>query len=150
VPGAVYPGGWPASPGLEALQIEYPRPITHSGNRYPSVHHAPWALSVADPDRRRDVLAIETPFRARDAARALTPTPRWPAVQLAVMADLLRAKFVQHADLADLLVGTGDGRITYVHVDSPFWGAYGSGGRNWLGRLHGTATLVARQTIAAA
>jgi predicted NAD-dependent protein-ADP-ribosyltransferase YbiA (DUF1768 family) len=135
VPGAVYPGGWPTSPGLEALQIEYPRPIVYSGRHYPSVHHAFWALSVADPGRRQDVLAVENPFRARDAAQALPPTPRWPAVQVAVMADLLRAKFAQHADLADLLVGTGDGRITYVQPDSPFWGAYRTEGRNWLGRL---------------
>jgi predicted NAD-dependent protein-ADP-ribosyltransferase YbiA (DUF1768 family) len=130
-----YPRGWPDPPGLEALRIDYPRSITHAGQVYPSVHHAFWALSVTDPQRRREILALDNPYQARMAALAGPRVPGWAGVQVAVMADLNRAKFTQHPDLAELLMGTGDGRIVYQLVDSPFWGATGDDGRNWLGRL---------------
>lgn len=62
---------------------------------------------------------------------------RFPKVQLAVMADLLRAKFARHSDLAEVLSRNGDGRIVYHLIESPFWGAGSPEGRNWLGRLLG-------------
>ncbi|MFF5449614.1 DUF1768 domain-containing protein [Streptomyces sp. NPDC012888] len=53
------------------------------------------------------------------------------AVPLSLMADLLRAKFTQHPQLAEVLLATEDARLNYVDSSS-FWGAHG---RNWLGRL---------------
>jgi len=131
----VHVRGVPEPPGLESLRIEYPRAITHAGRMYPSVHHAFWALSVADVQRREAIRAVENPYQARTAALAAPRVPGWPGVQVAVMADLLRGKFAQHPDLAAVLAGTGDGRIVYQLHDSPFWGAHGAEGRNWLGRL---------------
>ncbi|MEU8363284.1 NADAR family protein [Nonomuraea sp. NPDC048882] len=51
------------------------------------------------------------------------------------MTELLRAKFRQHPDLAEVLLATGDGRIHYGSANSPFWDTRGSAGRNWMGRL---------------
>ena len=39
------------------------------------------------------------------------------------------------ADRAGYLVGTGDARIHYGGVDSPYWSTGGEAGRNWMGRL---------------
>lgn len=47
------------------------------------------------------------------------------------MATLLRAKFRQHPDLAQILTATGTAVITYSQFDSEFWGHR----RNWMGRL---------------
>jgi predicted NAD-dependent protein-ADP-ribosyltransferase YbiA (DUF1768 family) len=46
---------------------------------------------------------------------------------------ILRAKFNQHPELADVLVATGDARIDYS-ISSAYWSG-GTKGRNWLGRL---------------
>lgn len=127
--------GWPDPFGLEALRIDYPRPITHGGDTYPSVQHAFWALSVADRRRRSEIVALDSPYQAREMARKAPRVPGWPGVQVAVMLVLLRAKFAQHPDLAELLVSTGDGRIHYYQADEPFWGTGEAEGRNWLGRL---------------
>ena len=53
------------------------------------------------------------------------------------MGALLRAKFEQHPDLAEILLSTGDSVISYTGLsDSPFWrDAPGRRGRNWMSRL---------------
>lgn len=131
----VYVKGWPKRPGLAALQAEYPARIKVDGGTYPSVHHAFWARSVAGPADHDRVVAEPNPARARNLAVAADPRPGWHDVQLTVMADLLRAKFAQHRDLARILRDTGDGPILYQQTDSPYWGTGRGEGRNWLGRL---------------
>jgi predicted NAD-dependent protein-ADP-ribosyltransferase YbiA (DUF1768 family) len=73
-------------------------------------------------------------------------------VRLAVMTGLLRAKFAQHIELAEILVSTGDATIRYTGLsDSPFWrDAPDSRGRNWMGRLLELTRfeLVAQQALA--
>lgn len=135
VPHAVHPRGWPDPPGIAGLQIEYPAPIEHDGRSYPSVHHAFWARSVSSTEDHDRIVAEPDPFRAYDLALAADQRPDWLSVQLAVMADLLRAKFAQHPELAVILYVTGDGPIQYELGGSRFWGSDGGTGRNWLGRL---------------
>lgn len=131
----VFPNGWPDPPGLAGLQSHYPAPISVDGRTYPSVHHAFWARSVAGPADHDRIVAEPNPYRARQLAVDADPRPGWQKVQLTVMADLLRAKFAQHPELARLLLATGDGPILYQLADSPFWGTGQGDGRNWLGRL---------------
>ncbi|MEU8132793.1 NADAR family protein [Streptodolium elevatio] len=69
------------------------------------------------------------------------------------MTELLRAKFRQHPDLADILVSTGDARIVYQSLD-PFWDGAGPGEtkRHWMGRLLELVRaelVLARSTVAA-
>jgi hypothetical protein len=42
VPHSVFPSGLPDPPGTEALQNDYPAPITVGGRTYPAVSHAYW------------------------------------------------------------------------------------------------------------
>jgi predicted NAD-dependent protein-ADP-ribosyltransferase YbiA (DUF1768 family) len=51
------------------------------------------------------------------------------------MTKLLRAKFAQHPDLAEILLATGTKRLIYDEVSSTFWGERGHVGRSWMGRL---------------
>jgi predicted NAD-dependent protein-ADP-ribosyltransferase YbiA (DUF1768 family) len=51
------------------------------------------------------------------------------------MARLLRAKYSQHPDLAQVLLATTDARIIYSDHDSAYWVARGQQGTNWIGRL---------------
>ena len=131
----VYPRGWPAEPGILVLRNEYPAPIRVGSVTYPTVVHAYWALSVADPAAHDRIGAASSPYEAQDLAQDAPRRADWPAIRLAVMAELLRAKFTQHPKLAEVLMGTGAGRIHYSGLGSPYWLASGSTGRNWTGRL---------------
>lgn len=51
------------------------------------------------------------------------------------MTSLLRAKYDQHPELAEILLATNDATLLYEDVYSSFWGESGGRGRNWLGRL---------------
>ncbi|MFJ4899279.1 NADAR family protein [Streptomyces sp. NPDC088727] len=147
----VYPRGWPEQPGLFMLRNEFPAQITFAGESYASVLHGYWALSAADAS---DSAAIRDAASGREAhglgGRAAHRND-WPDVRLAVMAGLLRAKFTQHPGPAQVLLSTGDARISYTGLsDSPFWRDVPDGrGRNWLGRLLELtrSELVAQQAL---
>ncbi|WP_406376023.1 NADAR family protein [Streptomyces sp. NBC_00647] len=131
----VFPEGWPDDPGLLALRNEYPCRIQARGVEYPDVERAYLALSTDDETRQQAVLAAENNYAARRTAEAAPPRPGWGQARLAVMAELMRAKYAQHPALAELLLSTGDATILYSTADSYYWSEGGQRGRNWAGRL---------------
>ncbi|WP_432196616.1 NADAR family protein [Streptomyces sp. bgisy027] len=131
----VFPRGWPQDPGKLVLRNEFPTPITVGVLTYPTVTHAYWALAVADEHRQDEILRADTPYAAQKLAESSTLRDGWPQARTAIMADLLRAKFNQHPDLAEALTSTGTSRLIYTEMDSTFWGQHGLEGRNWMGRL---------------
>ncbi|MFD9572828.1 NADAR family protein [Streptomyces sp. NPDC059982] len=130
-----YPRRALEDPGKRALRNDYPAPITVGDVTYPSVAHAYWARSVAEPQARSAVLAAESGAKARTAAAAAGRREGWEQVRTAVMGRLLRAKYEQHPDLAAILLATGDATLLYDDAASGFWGENGGRGRNWTGRL---------------
>lgn len=131
-----FPQGWPDDPGVLALRNECPAPIAVTGVTYPTVTHAYWALSTTDGQTAERIRSAERPYDAEQLAEAAPRRDGWTEARVAVMASLLRAKFNQHPDLAETLLATGDGRIRYTGLDSPYWVSNGDGGgRNWIGRL---------------
>ncbi|MFF4827279.1 NADAR family protein [Streptomyces sp. NPDC001312] len=125
-----------AGHGKRALRNEYPSPITvgQDDTVHPTVLHAYWALSVAEPHAREAVRTAESVFDARTIAAQASRRPDWEHIRTAVMTDLLRAKFGRHPDLAAVLLATGDATLVYDE-GSYFWGDRGGRGRNWTGRL---------------
>ncbi|MGI5224330.1 NADAR family protein [Actinoallomurus sp. CA-142502] len=131
----VYPKGWPDDPGVLVLRNEYPAEIEFGGVRHPTVTHAYWSLSTGDPDAAERIRTAERPYEARKIAEKAVRRPEWSGMRLGVMSALLRAKFAQHHDLADILIATGDAPIHYSDPGSVYWHARGERGRNWVGRL---------------
>jgi predicted NAD-dependent protein-ADP-ribosyltransferase YbiA (DUF1768 family) len=130
-------GGWPADAGVLVLRNEYPAAVEIDSVSYPTVEHGYWALAVADPAVAEQIRAAEWAYEAEKLARQAGIRADWPAVRLAVMTGLLRAKFAQHPALADVLLATGDGRVEYTSSGSGYWSAqaHDGQGRNWIGRL---------------
>ncbi|MEW2075549.1 MULTISPECIES: NADAR family protein [unclassified Streptomyces] len=122
-------------PGTKALRNEYPAPVEVDGVTYPTVTHAYWALSVADPALREAVAAADSTFSARNLAADADRSEDWERRRTAVMTALLRAKFTRHPELARALLATDDATIVYGDSDSAFWGDDRGRGRNWTGRL---------------
>lgn len=130
-----YPSEPLADPGKRALRNDYPAPVVVGGTRCPSVAHAYWALSAAEQPVRDAILAADTVHVARTLAAGARRQDGWSRARVAVMADLLRAKYDQHPDLAEILVATDDATLVYDDSASDFWGDRAGRGRNWIGRL---------------
>lgn len=122
-------------PDTRALRNNYPAPVDVDGVTYPSVAHAYWALSTADPDVRAAIAAADTAFAARNLAVGARRCDGWEQARTAVMTRLMRAKYAQHPALARVLLATDDATIVYDDGDSRFWGDNAGRGRNWTGRL---------------
>ncbi|GGQ03736.1 hypothetical protein GCM10010266_29070 [Streptomyces griseomycini] len=125
----------PDDPGTEALLNEYPAPVEVDGVTYPTVTHAYWSLSAADPAVREAVARAGGTFEARSLAAGADRREGWEQARTAVMATLLRAKYTQHPHLARVLLSTDDATLVYDDIASGFWGDNGGRGRNWAGRL---------------
>lgn len=126
-------GQWPQDPGLEALRPEYPRPIRYGDRTYPSVHQAFWAAALAGP-AGTELPDGPTPYAVEAAAREAGIRADWPERRLAVMTALLRRRFANEPDLAELLRSTGTARIHCQKWNDLYWG-HDNNGENWLGRV---------------
>ncbi|MFD4860678.1 DUF7638 domain-containing protein [Streptomyces atratus] len=130
-----YPTKPVADPGRLGLRNDYPASITVGEVVYPSVAHAYWALSAAQPDVCSAITAADTAAAARKLAAGAPRREGWEHVRAAVMTSLLRAKYDQHPELAEILLATDDATVIYDDMDSAFWGDNAGRGRNWTGRL---------------
>jgi predicted NAD-dependent protein-ADP-ribosyltransferase YbiA (DUF1768 family) len=126
------PVDWYPGSGFSALANDYLATVTAYGRDYPSVTHAYLALSAAHAATHDRITAAPTAAAARVAATGVVVRADWADLRLAVMAELLRAKFTAHDSLRRLLLSTGDARITYDDFDSAYWTVAGA---NWFGRL---------------
>ncbi|MBO6937737.1 MAG: NADAR family protein [Deltaproteobacteria bacterium] len=123
-------------------------PIVVGKQRWKTSEHYFQAHKFENPKDRAAVRAAKTPMEAarmgRDRKRKLRRD--WESVKVDVMRVAVRAKFRQHDDLAELLIGTGDARLV-EHTDrDSFWGDGGDGrGKNTLGRI----LMVVRAELAA-
>ncbi len=127
--------GFVALEGDSYLANDTRIPVTVDGAEYPSVAHAYWAISTDDVAVRDAIRNAGSPSEAREIALRGPRRTNWPEIRLAVMADLVRAKFEQHPDLANRLKATGTARIRGIGQLTDLYWRGGGSGRNWMGRL---------------
>jgi ribA/ribD-fused uncharacterized protein len=113
-------------------------PITVEGKRYPTSEHYFQAMKFAGKGYAEEIRRARTPGRAARLGRTRGKGLRreWESVKVEVMLTALRAKFTQHPELAELLLGTGEATLVEHTTRDAYWGDGGDGsGKNWLGRL---------------
>ena len=120
----------------------HPRPMTFEGVVYASAEHAYQAAKARDPAVRAWLMAApstELVAAAGDALSLDEIVPGWAVAHVALMERIVRAKFLEHADLRRLLLSTGTERIVeWAPEDSAvarFWGEYEGSGENTLGLM---------------
>lgn len=115
-----------------------PHPISLAGKRWPTSEHYFQAQKFDDAAYCERIRKAHSPMEAATMGRDRKQKLRrdWESVKVDVMRTALRAKFAQHADLAVLLLSTGEAKlIEHTHNDR-YWADGGDGsGKNWLGRL---------------
>lgn len=115
-----------------------PYPIEIDGATWPTTEHYFQAQKFAGTRHAEEIRLVDSPMTAarmgRDRNRPLRSD--WEDVKDDIMRVALFAKFTQHPDLRELLLGTGDAMIVEHTKNDAYWGDGGDGtGRNMLGQM---------------
>ncbi|MER8996064.1 NADAR family protein [Mesorhizobium sp. M0678] len=118
------------------------RPVEFEGIVFATAEHAYQAGKAAKPAVRDWILSAPTPALAAMAAHGLYTwdvVPNWANIKFDRMRGVLRAKFAQHPDLAELLLSTGSARLVekgrVSNAVNRLWGEVNGQGKNMLGVL---------------
>lgn len=131
----------------------YPNPMLLDGEVWPTVEHYYQAQKSDDPEYKAAIRAAARPGLAKrlaaqpSAPRRISrdswfrkngkqPRADWHEAKLDIMRRADYAKFDQNADIATLLLATGDAELIEDSLSEPFWGIGPDGhGPNWAGRV---------------
>lgn len=131
----------------------WPSPIELDNKSWPTVEHYYQAQKCHDLAYREAVRVAPAPAVAKRLAaqpsaprkissdswfkhHGMQPRPDWHEVKLDIMRRADWAKFIQHPQLAQLLLGTGDAELVEDSATEPFWGIGPDGeGANWAGKV---------------
>ncbi|MBY3348664.1 NADAR family protein [Rhizobium laguerreae] len=118
----------------------YRREIEFEGRIFPTSEHAYQAGKAIKPAVREWIQAAPSPSLAAMAAHGLYTwdvVPDWATIKFDRMRAVLRAKFIQHPDLAEILISTGSKRLveagTVNNAVNRLWGEVNGKGENMLG-----------------
>jgi ribA/ribD-fused uncharacterized protein len=113
-------------------------PISLDGKVWPTSEHYFQAQKFAGTEHAEAIRKTRSPMiTARMGRDRKKPMRRdWEAVKDEIMLVAVRAKFTQHAELASLLLGTGDAMLFEHTTNDSYWADGGDGsGKNMLGRI---------------
>lgn len=114
-------------------------PVRLAGEMWPTTEHYFQAQKFpSDPEHQTAIRTTASPMIAarmgRDRKKKLRED--WESVKDSIMADALRAKFTQHAELRETLLATGESVLVEHTKNDSYWADGGDGsGRNMLGIL---------------
>lgn len=118
------------------------RDIVFEGEVFATSEHAYQAGKARKPAVRKWLMEAPSPSLLAMAAHGLyywDVAPGWSTTKFDRMRAVLRAKFIQHDDLRDLLLSTGKARLvetaTVDNEVNRLWGEVNGVGRNMLGVL---------------
>jgi ribA/ribD-fused uncharacterized protein len=115
-----------------------PHPIRLDGKTWPTSEHYFQAQKFVGTPDEEDVRLAKSPMIAARMGRSRKRPLRkdWESVKDSIMHEAVLAKFSQHADLREMLLGTGDAKIVEHTENDSYWGDGGDGsGRNMLGQI---------------
>jgi ribA/ribD-fused uncharacterized protein len=112
--------------------------IALRGKSWPTVEHFFQAQKFAGTDYEEAIRLAKSAAVAKKLGRSRKFRLRrdWEQVKDGIMREAVRAKFTQHADLAAILLATGDAPIAEHTRTDDYWGDGGDGhGKNKLGKI---------------
>ena len=113
----------------------FERPVTFDGITYQNNEAAFQAQKTLDPAERAAFASLNPP-QAKHKGRRVTLRSDWERVKVDLMYQICKAKFTQHADLAEQLLATGDAELIEGNTwGDRIWGAVNGVGANNLGKI---------------
>jgi len=118
------------------------REVEYEGEVFATSEHAYQAGKARKDTVKQWLMAAPSPALLAMAAHGLYVWdihPDWAKIKFDRMKGILKAKFTQHADLKELLLGTGEARLiesaTVDNAVNRLWGEVNGKGQNKLGEL---------------
>lgn len=113
-------------------------PIKRQGKLWPTSEHYFQAQKFKDAGHQQEIRKAKTPMIAarlgRDRKKKLRQD--WESVKDNIMREAVIAKFGQHEELRNVLLGTGEAKLIEHTTNDAYWGDGGDGsGRNMLGHI---------------
>ncbi len=115
-----------------------PYPIKLKGKVWPTSEHYFQAQKFADTEHEEAIRLVKSPMIAARMGRSRARPLRqdWEQVKDDLMYQAVLAKFNQHADIREILLGTGDALLIEHTRRDAYWGDGGDGhGQNKLGQI---------------
>lgn len=112
-------------------------PFQWDGRTYLNAEAAFQSAKCLSPEERTAFTQLNG-VKAKQAGKRVPLRSDWEQVKVAIMADVVRAKFTQNPDLARKLINTGDAAICEGNTwNDTFWGvnAQTNEGENHLGKI---------------
>lgn len=109
--------------------------VTYDGLTYPSSEAAYQAQKCENPEERKQFTTL-TPMWAKKLGRKINLRSDWESVKPFVMENIVFEKFLQHPELKEKLMATGDTELVegnYWH--DTYWGVCNGKGDNRLGKI---------------
>lgn len=122
---------------FDFLSNFYEAPIEYDGLCFGNAEAAFQAQKCVDREGRMEFQNMR-PSEAKRAGRKVTLRPDWEQVKVHLMEEIVRAKFTQNSDLAQMLLATGDRLIQEGNTwHDIFWGVDQKSGQgeNHLGKI---------------
>lgn len=113
-------------------------PIKLKGKIWATSEHYFQAQKFKGTPHESKIRKARTPMLAAQLGRSRKVKLRrdWEKVKDAVMYEAVKAKFVQHKNLKELLLSTGNSKLIEHTVNDDYWGDGGNGkGQNKLGKI---------------
>jgi ribA/ribD-fused uncharacterized protein len=105
------------------------------GLAVPTLEHGFQLAKTRDQTARLRIASAPTPGAAKRLGRDVPLRPGWEEAKKGVMRALLIQKFTRHADLARVLLATGDAELVEGNSwGDVYWGVSGGHGQNMLGK----------------
>jgi len=111
-------------------------PILYMGKTYKTVEHMYQAYKSPVPEERLAIMTAETPGRAKRMGALCKLRPDWEEIKFGIMFHAVLCKFLQHKDLAERLLATGDAILEEGNDwGDTYWGICNGEGFNHLGKI---------------
>ncbi|CAG9326881.1 unnamed protein product [Blepharisma stoltei] len=118
------------------LNNYFESPFTIGGKEYQTVEHFYQANKYPDHDTYEMIRNCETPDQAKKLANSMQyDRENWQERKDEVMMRALWAKFLQHPELKEKLLETGDKVLIEDSNKDAYWGGALEGSRNRLGEM---------------
>jgi len=120
---------WPCS-------IKYPECLPEPFDIFSSSEHVFQAMKCENETERYLIRNAETAGKAKRLGRKVQIRQDWDKIKNDVMFSVVKSKFEQNIDLADLLLATGDEELVEGNDwGDIYWGVCNGEGQNHLGKI---------------
>lgn len=120
----------------EFLSNFYLAPFRYMDVVYKTTEHAYQAMKTLNPEHKADIRAASTGATAKKLGKKVNLRKDWDEIKDKIMFHICLCKFLQHKDLAEKLIATGDSILEEGNNwDDKYWGTVNGEGENKLGKI---------------